>query len=161
MTVTFESLPDNARLWVYTANRELTESEANEINQLLKQFTDQWVSHQIPVPANAHILDRRFLLIFADESNHGVSGCSTDASVRMVEAICSKYDVDFFDRFIFAYAQNDAVMAGSKDQIQDLLHASEINENTLFFDGLVKTKDEFQNRWKVPLIDSWIYRIIN
>lgn len=161
MTRSIEELPASARAWVYTANRDLTAEEIQNTNEVLKRFTDQWVSHQIPVPAFAQIYENRFLVIMADESQHGVSGCSTDASVNLVKLLGQQLDIDFFDRWIFVYHQNGNSTAVNKEEMQQQLNEGVISKETLFFDGLIKTKDQFQNQWKVPLKDSWIARIID
>jgi len=161
MQKNISDLPDHARVWVYTAGRELTEDESQEINTILAQFTSKWLSHQIPVPAHAQVLHNRFLLLMADESQHGVSGCSTDSSVNLVKSIGQKYEIDFFDRFVFVFKdENGAIHGMKKEAMADLYKAGKVSDETLVFDGLIKTKSDFEKKWLVPLKESWHLRFM-
>ena len=45
MITTFTELPDSARIWIYQSNRNFTEEELKEINDLLTQFLTEWTAH--------------------------------------------------------------------------------------------------------------------
>ena len=78
--------PDS-RVWVYQASRIFSLQEALEIEELLNEFTAQWKSHGTPVKGAAYLFFGQFIVLIADETATGVSGCSTDSSVRMIKDI--------------------------------------------------------------------------
>jgi hypothetical protein len=77
----------SSRVWIYQANRPFNEREAAEINEQLHQFASQWLSHGTPVKGWGKLLFNQVIVLMADESATGVSGCSTDSSVRIVKSL--------------------------------------------------------------------------
>ena len=45
MLIPFNKMPDYARVWVYQANRDLTDSEVNTIQQILESQINNWAAH--------------------------------------------------------------------------------------------------------------------
>src|SRR5688572_14687946 len=100
---------DNSRVWVYQSSRLFLISEALEMEDMLSAFVSQWHSHGKAVKGFANLFFGRFLVFMADETATGVSGCSTDSSVRLVQQIEKKYNVDMFDRQALAFIIKDKV----------------------------------------------------
>src|SRR5687767_6756197 len=94
--------PDS-RVWIYQSNRVFTMSEALEIEEMLKEFTIQWKRHGTPVKGEAHRLFGQFIGVLADETATGMSGCSTDSSVRLIKDIEQRFGVNMFDRTSLAF----------------------------------------------------------
>ena len=75
--------PDS-KVWVYQCSRIFTLSEAMEIEEMLKEFIQQWKSHGTPVKGDAHLFFGQFIILMADENATNVGGCSTDSSVHLI-----------------------------------------------------------------------------
>ena len=84
-----------ARVWVYQANRELTNEETCELHAAAYKFTRQWHSHKEPVQGTASVFFNRFLIIAAAEQNQQLGGCSIDSTVHFVKELGAKYNIDF------------------------------------------------------------------
>lgn len=147
--------PDS-RVWVYQSNRIFTMGEAFDIEDLLKEFTTQWKSHGTPVKGEAHLFFGQFIVLLADETATGVSGCSTDSSVRLIKNIEQKFTVNMFDRTTLAFVVKDKIQLLPLSQLQYAADNEFINAETLYFNNLVQTKVELENKWIVPLKDSWL-----
>ena len=81
----------NSRVWIYQCNRLFTLSEALQIEELLENFTKSWQSHGAKVVGYANLFFGQFIILIVDETATGVSGCSTDSSVRLIKN--SKYSL--------------------------------------------------------------------
>jgi hypothetical protein len=152
--------PDS-RVWVYQCNRLFTLNEALEIEELLKEFTRQWKSHGTPVKGAAHLFFGQFIILIADETATGVSGCSTDSSVRLIKDIEQKFGVNMFDRTTLAFVVKDKTQLLPLSQLQYAFDNGFINADTLYFNNLVQTKEELENKWIVAIKDSWLARKIS
>lgn len=152
--------PDS-RVWIYQCNRLFSLNEALEIEEMLKEFTMQWKSHGTPVKGEAHLLFGQFIILIADETATGVSGCSTDSSVRLVKDIEQKFKVNMFDRTTLAFAVKEKVELLPLSQLQYAFDNGFINGDTLYFNNLVQTKEELESKWMVPVKDSWLARKIS
>jgi hypothetical protein len=148
--------PDNARVWVYQANRSFTIDEALSIEGLLANFTRNWLSHGAPVKGFAKLLFGQFIVIFADETNVGVGGCSTDSSVRMVKNIELDFNVELFNRQLLAFLVHERVQLVPLDGIADAFRDGIVTEESLYFNNTVQTKNELLTNWIIPVKQSWI-----
>ncbi len=157
-----DNFHSDSRVWVYQSSRLFTLSESFEIEDLLKEFTTQWKSHGTPVKGEAHLFFGQFIVLLADESAlGGVSGCSTDSSVRLIKDIEQRFTVNMFDRTTLAFiikdkSDTDCIQLLPLSQLQYAVENGFINANTLYFNNLVQTKLELENKWIVPVRDSWL-----
>jgi hypothetical protein len=146
----------SSRVWVYQSSRLFLISEAFEIEDILKEFTNNWLSHGTPVKGYANLLFGQFLVFIADETATGVSGCSTDSSVRVVKQIEERFKVSMFDRQQLAFVVKDKIQLIPLAQFSYALENNFIDADTLYFNNLVATKDELMNKWLVPVKESWL-----
>jgi len=154
------AFPDHARVWIYQSPIPVDEDKVSEVNQHLKEFATKWTSHSRELHATAGLLHDRFLVLVVNEASAEASGCSIDASVRFVQQIGGHYGVDFMDRIHFAYLENDEVKMVHKDEFARLYASGEVNDETLVFDNLVRTKEDFVGKWVKPLGESWMKRFV-
>lgn len=146
----------SSRVWVYQSSRLFLISEAFEIEHILKEFTEQWQSHGTPVKGYANLLFGQFLVFMADETATGVSGCSTDSSVRIVKMIEERFKVSMFDRQQLAFVVKDKIQLIPLAQFGYALENNFINPDTLYFNNLVATKEALMEQWLVPVKESWL-----
>ena len=51
--VDFDQLPDDARLWIFTAERSLSDAEQAQLLSEVDRFVGQWGAHDVPLTAGA------------------------------------------------------------------------------------------------------------
>ncbi|TAD92112.1 MAG: hypothetical protein EAY75_03275 [Bacteroidetes bacterium] len=146
----------NSRVWIYQASRRFGLAEALEIEALLEDFLARWNSHGTPVKGYANLLFGQFLVLMADETATGVSGCSTDSSVRLVKDFEQRYAVDFFNRLSLAFVVKDQIEILPLSQLGYAFEHGFVAGDTLYFNNLVATKQDLLNKWLVPVKDSWL-----
>src|SRR5688572_7996576 len=132
-----EDFHPSSRVWIYQSSRLFFISEALEMEDMLSQFVASWHSHGTPVKGFANIFFGRFIVIMADERATGVSGCSTDSSVRLIKDIEQKYNVDLFDRQSLAFIVNGKIEILPAAQLRYAIDNGFITENTLYFNNTV------------------------
>ena len=165
MTLDYKSLLDNSfhpesRVWIYQSSRVFSLSEALEIEILLKEFAAGWLSHGVPVKGAGYLFFGQFIVLMADETTTGVSGCSTDSSVRLIKDVEQRFGVNMFDRTTLAFVVKDKVQLLPLSQLQYAFDNRFIDSHTLYFNNLVQTKTELENNWLVPIKDSWLSKRI-
>ncbi len=152
--------PDS-KVWVYQSSRLFSMGEALEIEEMLKDFTAKWLSHGVPVKGAGYLFFGHFVILVADETATGVSGCSTDSSVRLIKDIEQKFQVNMFDRTTMAFVVKDKLQLLPLSQLQYAAENGFINGDTLYFNNLVQTKAELENNWIVPVKESWLAKKIS
>ena len=151
--------PDS-RVWIYQSSRLFFMSEALEIEDLLNDFIKNWLSHGTPVKGYATLFFGQFIILMADEAATGVSGCSTDSSVRLIKEIEKKFSVTMFDRTSLAFLINDKIQIIPMMHLQYALDHDLLSVNSLYFNNIVETKQELEKNWIIPIRDSWLTRKI-
>jgi hypothetical protein len=150
-----------SRVWIYQSSRLFTISEALQIEEMINQFAQTWHSHGVPVKATAHLFFGQFVVLMADETATGVSGCSTDSSVRLIKDIEKTFGVTMFDRLALAFIAKDKVQILPMPQLKYAVEQGFITADTLFFNNVVLTKEELENNWIIPAKDSWLAKKIS
>lgn len=144
-----------SKVWVYQSNRPFTDNEVASVQQKLNDFTAQWKAHGHQLSAKAEVLHHFFIVFTVDEASAGVTGCSIDSSVRIIKEIEQEYKVDLFDRFNMAYRVDGKVIVTNKEDFETLVSIKKVGPNTVVFNNLVQTLEEFQTKWEVPFEQSW------
>lgn len=149
------ALENESKVWIYQSDREFTYDELDQVRPEIFKFVDQWTSHHNSVSGYGNIFHRRFIALFVDETMSKTSGCSIDSSVAFVKSVGNALDINFFDRLNFTYLENDEVKSIKNVDLSKALENNKIQDSTLFFDNLVKSKGDFLQSWLKPLKDSW------
>jgi hypothetical protein len=92
----------------------------------------------------------------ADETAAGVSGCSTDSSVRLIKDIEQRFKVNMFNRQTLAFVLKDKVELLPLAHLNHAIENRFINPETLYFNNLVATKQELETKWIAPANNSWL-----
>lgn len=146
----------DSRVWIYQSNRLFSMGEALQIEDLLRHFTAEWKSHGTPVKGYGNLFFGQFIVLMADENATGVSGCSTDSSVRFIKEIEQVFKVNLFDRQLLAFLIKDKIQLLPLPQLQYSIDHGYINGDTIYFNNLVADKNELENKWMIPVKDSWL-----
>jgi hypothetical protein len=146
----------DSKVWIYQSSRLFSMDEALGIEILLKEFTQQWKSHGTPVKSEAYLFFGQFIVLIADETATGVSGCSTDSSVKLIKDIEQRYKVNMFDRTTLAFIVKDKVELLPLTHLQHAFDNGFIDMKTLYFNNLVQTKEELEKNWIIQIKDSWL-----
>ncbi len=151
-----ENFNDASRVWIYQSNRLFFISEALEIEDLMQDFLKKWNTHGTPVKGYANLLFGQFIILMADETAAGVSGCSTDSSVKLIKQIEEIFKVDMFNRQNLAFIIKDKIQTIPISQFNYALENGFVTPDTIYFNNVVLDKKDFETKWMIPLKDSWL-----
>lgn len=158
---TIATMSPASRVWIYMADRAFTNEESSLVNQAVNNFTQQWAAHGKGLTADGIIKYNRFVILMVDESQYGASGCSIDSSVHFIKDLGDQLKVDFFNRLLMAYKDdNGNIQTVHQAKLGDLVADGKITEQTLVFNNLVKNKEELDSKWEVALANSFYKRLI-
>jgi hypothetical protein len=158
MYTSFASLPDSARVWVYQANRPLTDADVAQIDAALQPSLSQWAAHGQPLLASAQVVNNRFVVIAVDEGHNLPSGCSIDASTHFLKGIGTQLQADFFDRSAAYAGPNGEVLTLPLPKIKEAVMDGRLTPETTVFNTLVNTKADFAQNWTKPAAQTWLNR---
>ena len=161
MNLNFEELlpadfHNTSRVWIYQSNRLFSMSESLQIEDLLENFVGSWNSHGTPVKGYANLFFGQFIVLVADETATGVSGCSTDSSVRLIKNIEQMFRVALFDRLMLAFLVKEKVQMVPVAQLPYALENNFIDGSTIYFNNTVQNLQELKDKWLIPVKHSWL-----
>ena len=154
----FARVPDDARLWVFAASRDLTDDEGAALLRHVDSFLERWHAHGAPVVGARELRDHRFLLVAADERATGVSGCSIDSLSQALREVEAELDVSLREGGVLVFWRDaeGAVRSLPRGEFRQLARSGEVGEDTLVFDNTAPTVGDVRaGRWERPMRDSW------
>lgn len=155
-----EQLANNSKVWVFQSDKALTDTELTYLKTQMDEFIPQWAAHGKDLNAAYQWQAPYFLLVGVDESKTLASGCSKDALTHKIQEIGAALKVDFFNRMNVAYELNGLVEMSSLADFKAKVQKDEIRQNTLVYNNLIETKAELNQKWRVPLKESWHAQLV-
>ena len=155
------SFPDESRVWIYQSNCEFSVIEKNEIKEILAKFMAAWNTHGNEVSGFGQLFYNRFIVLMADETKFGVSGCSTDSTIRMIKQIEKRFDVQLLDRLLPALIIEDEIQVLNIAAIRKAFEENSISKNALYFNNMVLNKKELCEAWLLTLEQGWLGKKLN
>ncbi|SDR00677.1 ABC transporter ATPase [Flagellimonas zhangzhouensis] len=156
----FKDLPGHSRIWIYQSNRSFTDAELAEIEASVTEFLKQWTAHGSDLQAGFEIRYKRFIVIGLDQTNASASGCSIDASVHFIQSLEQHFGVELLDRMNVSYKQGEYIAYKPLKDFKKMGKDKAVSGNTIVFNNLVATKQEYLESWEVPASESWHSRFV-
>jgi hypothetical protein len=150
------NIAGHSRVWIFQADRFLTESEVELITKEMSPFLQKWAAHGNTLYGDFKVENNLFLIVGADEAKSPTSGCSIDALTHKIKAIGAALKIDFFNRLAIAY-ENEAsqveliTMQEFKQKIAD----NKITTDTIVFNNLINTNADLVDNWRTTVKNSW------
>ena len=160
MKVELSSQPDNAKVWVYQSNLELTDSDLAQIKEVGDFFLGQWQSHNLPVNGSIDVYAHRFIFISAFSDEDTMCGRAQDSQMRLIKELESLVTGTLTDRMLVFYQEENKLKSFHFSELKQLLSDNKITSETIVFNSLVATKKEFKNSWNVALKNTWLSQFL-
>lgn len=148
----FKNLPTDSRVWIYFADRQLTEQEIAWLDAESDKFTQQWLVHGHDMHAKAGVLYNHFWVLAANEAFHAASGCGIDKSVHFVQEAGKHLELDFFNRLIIPIVLEGEIKVERISTLKTGVYTSA----NLTYDLTATRLSELQNNWLKPIGETWL-----
>ena len=84
MFIDYESISNDAKVWIYPSSRKFYPLEIEEVDQKIKSFVENWKSDDENFKASYRFLYNRFIVLIADDENTTLTNVDVDASVSFI-----------------------------------------------------------------------------
>lgn len=159
--VAFESLPPNARAWVFGAGDVLDEGHSKQLLAIVDEYLSQWRAHGVPLECSRDFRDNRFLAIGVDEAATGASGCSIDGLFRTLQAAQGLLGTSLVGGGVMFYRDaGGIVQCVDRNRFVELAKDGVIAMDTHVFDLTVDTVGRWREKFEKRAGDSWHARVI-
>ncbi|HQW68390.1 MAG TPA: ABC transporter ATPase [Flavobacterium sp.] len=155
MYVPFENLPEDSKIWIYQSNRKFSDEEMTEIEGDLKTFVENWAAHGTSLEASYLLKYNRFIILAVNQEVQQATGCSIDSSVAFIQSLEQKYQVDLLDKMNVTFRNGEHIAHKSLIDFKRMAKEKAVTGNTIVFNNLVNSIEEFNENWEVPADESW------
>lgn len=154
--VSFESLPDTSRTWVFPADHSLSRSQTAQLLNAVDEFLAQWKAHGDPLTVGRSWRDDRFLTVAVDQSTAGASGCSLDGLFRILKSIEGRIGASLVPSgMIFFRDKSGVIQSVNREDFVKLAAKGEITDATTVFDPTVASLGEWRAQFQTDVGHSW------
>ncbi len=160
MLTDFENLPDDSRIWIYQANRKLSDAEIDAIAPKIEAFLQKWTAHGSNLEAGFELKYNRFIILGLNQESASASGCSIDASVHFIQSLEKEFDVYLLDNMNVTLYNGDFIAYKTLTYFRKMAKDRSVTKHTVVFNNLVNTKAEYLENWEVPASESWHNRFL-
>lgn len=154
--VAFDSLPTDARVWVFAADAALAPGAETTLLHEVDAFLAQWNAHGHPLTCARAWRDGRFLAIGADQSTAGASGCSIDGMFRVLQQLQPALGASLLPgpRVYWRDTGGD-IQTAARPEFTRLAVRGSVSDATLVFDTSVTTAADWRERFERRAGESW------
>jgi hypothetical protein len=154
--VPFDTLPDDARLWVFATAEPLPGEAAAPLHAAVDDYLARWAAHGTPLRAGRDWRDAQFLAVAVDERAAGASGCSIDGLFRSLRALEPALGTTLVTGGrVFWRGADGRVRSGDRAAFRRAASEGEVGPGTPVFDTTVTEAGAWRARFERPLAESW------
>tara|TARA_R110002050_G_scaffold63696_1_gene139065 strand:- start:4954 stop:5448 length:495 start_codon:yes stop_codon:yes gene_type:complete len=156
MYFSFETLNDDARIWIFQSTNFLEFEKVERISARLMNFLNDWQAHGKDLMASFTIIHDRFIVVALDEASYQATGCSIDKLTHFIQALEKELAISLLDRTQIAFRdENQLIEIIHMMDFRAALEAGEIDEHTVVFNNLIENKGQLKRQWETVLANSW------
>ena len=149
MLADFNTLPEEARIWVYASENTLTEDQQSNSLTYIAEHLQGWNAHKAPLKAGVTILENHFIVVALDEGKNVASGCSIDTLQNKIQYLEKDLSISLMNRLnVFCKIDNKI------QSVPSFKLGLIANKDTLFYDLTIQRKEELRNYLK-PIKEGW------
>ena len=156
--VNFNDLPDTARVWIFGAENPLDSSQVQKLTENMGLFLEQWTAHKSELNPSWELRLNQFIVVGLDESMLAASGCSIDSMVHNLKNFESAIGANIVGTSlkVFYRDKNESIQCVGRAEFKQLVENGSVNEETVVFNNMIQTAADLrQNRWEIPMQESW------
>jgi hypothetical protein len=160
MFVDYNTILEDAKVWVYPSSRKFYPTEIEEVEQKIKTFVENWKADDENFKASYQFLYNRFIIFVADVSETIITNADIDASVSFILELQETYKIELLDKMNACFKQGEFVQYKELKDFKKLVKNKAVTGKTIIFDNLVNNKEDLENFWEISLENSWYNRFL-
>jgi hypothetical protein len=154
--IAFETLPDEARVWVFAAAEPVMGDREVELLRAVDAYLAQWKAHGMPLTVAREWREHRFLTIGVDTSYEAASGCSIDGLFRVLRELETVLGTTLVGSGnVYFRDGSGAIVTADRETFEALGVRGDVNRETVVFDPSVTTLEDWRARFETTAGASW------
>lgn len=160
--VSFDTLPADARVWVFGAAAPVDEVDAKRLLAAVDGFLLQWKAHGHPLTCAREWRDERFLVVGVDQRTEGASGCSIDGLFRTLQGLEASIGTTLVGGGrVFFRDSLQIVHSVTRPEFEKMAARGEVTSATPVFDQTVTTAEKYRSGFEHAAGAGWHAALLN
>lgn len=151
MLKSIESLSDDSRVFIYPGSRKFYPQELPVIREKLEEFCQSLEGVELAFEIK---YDRFLVFVVADRTPLDLD--QQNILVDFVQGLENEFSIVLLDKVNVCFKQGEYVQLKEVKDFKKLIKNKGVSKNTIVFDLLINTKDEYEQFFEVPAQDSWV-----
>ena len=151
MLKSIESLSDDSRVFIYPGSRKFYPQELPVIREKLEEFCQSLEGVELAFEIK---YDRFLVFVVADRTPLDLD--QQNILVDFVQGLENEFSIVLLDKVNVCFKQGEYVQLKEVKDFKKLIKNKGVSKNTIIFDLLINTKDEYEQFFEVPAQDSWV-----
>jgi hypothetical protein len=154
--IPFDSMPDDARLWVFGARAPLDEVDAPRLLMAVDRYLATWKAHGTPLTCARDFRDEYFLVVAVDERASGASGCSIDGLFHALQEVEEGIGTSMVGGGLAFFRDGAGFVHGvTRAEFERMAARGDVDGETMVFDTTLTTAGDFRAGFERPARESW------
>ncbi len=154
--VPFDSLPDDARCWVFGARAPIDDVDEPRLMGAVDRYLKQWNAHGMPLVVGRIFRDEHFLVVAVDERASDASGCSIDGLFRTLQEIEAGIGTTMVGGGnVYFRDEGGMIHCLPLPEFEQMVASGDVTGETTVFDTTVTTLGAYRERFEGPARESW------
>jgi hypothetical protein len=152
----FDTLPDDARVWVFGASASLDDVDSTRLLAAVDGFLLQWKAHGHPLTSAREWRDERFLVVGVDQRTEGASGCSIDGLFRTLKGLEASIGATLVaGGQVYFRDSIGLVHSVSRPEFTLMAKHGDVSGETRVFDTAITSVGDYRAKFERPASASW------
>lgn len=151
MLKSIESLSDDSRVFIYPGSRKFYPQELPVFREKLEEFCQSLEGVELAFEIK---YDRFLVFVVADKTPLDLD--QQNILVDFVQGLENEFSIVLLDKVNVCFKQGEYVQLKEVKDFKKLIKNKGVSKNTIVFDLLINTKDEYEQFFEVPAQDSWV-----
>lgn len=160
---TFDSLPDEADVWIYAAGSRPGQDAVQGLERSLEELMTSWSSHGRRVLGARTVLDNRVVVVGAFVPDGTISGCGIDKSLHVLDHVAAEHGFEWVDGLSVVYRSREGrIETCPRSEFRRLAVDGAVDAGTPVIDLSVRNLGELRsNGIERPAAKSWHGRVFD
>lgn len=151
MLKTIESLSEDSRVFIYPGSRKFYPKEIPVIREKLGEFCECFEGVEMSYDIK---YDRFLVFMVADQTPLDLD--QQNLLVDFIQGLEKEFSVVLLDKVNVCFKQGEYVQLKEVTDFKKLIKNKGVSKNTIVFDLLINTKEEYEQFFEVPAKESWV-----
>ncbi len=156
MWIEFNQLSNHSRVWIFPIAGEANASQLDLFKHHLKDFINEWTSHNQDLKGSGAIIYDRFAVVGLDESYQGASGCSIDKLMRFIQIEEEELGIPLLLKSQIGIRKGEGIRFLNLGDIKHQIANGTLTREDEYFDLMIQEKGDLEAEWVKPLSEGWL-----